>query len=191
MEKVARIRRTCLCCGKEIFALECRIRRGRARFCSKQCSGRVNSVRHGGTNTRAHNSWAAMRGRCLNPNGVNYDRYGGRGVAICERWMTFENFLADMGAPPEGTSLDRIDTNQGYGPSNCRWATASEQLLNRRNTKRFMFRGEMRPLKTISDLTGISRYTLEYRYAQGWPEDALASPPKPRKDKGPSRPHVA
>ena len=75
-----------------------------------------------------------MRYRCLNPNSKHYIDYGGRGIAICERWMTFENFYEDMGDPPTGMTLDRIDVNGNYEPDNCRWATDKQQVRNRRNT---------------------------------------------------------
>jgi hypothetical protein len=75
-----------------------------------------------------------MRQRCCNPRNVAYSKYGGRGISVCERWMVFANFLADMGPRPDGMSLDRIDVNGDYEPSNCRWATAEEQNQNQRTS---------------------------------------------------------
>jgi hypothetical protein len=82
--------------------------------------------------TRTYGTWVSMRVRCSNPNSRNYKWYGARGVTVCERWSSFENFLADMGERPEGRTLDRINNDLGYEPGNCRWATPKEQIANQR-----------------------------------------------------------
>jgi len=76
-----------------------------------------------------------MKTRCLNKNHKHYSYYGGRGISICEQWLIFENFYKDMGERPEGMTLDRIDSDGNYCKENCRWATRSEQVLNRSQPK--------------------------------------------------------
>jgi hypothetical protein len=98
----------------------------------------IRSTTHGYSpangRTPTYNSWQAMKGRCLDVNHHAYARYGGCGITVCERWMEFENFLADMGERPAGKTLDRHpDPFGGYEPTNCRWATPKEQQHNRRD----------------------------------------------------------
>ena len=81
-------------------------------------------------------TWMAMKARCLNPKHHAYRYYGGRGITVCQRWLTFPNFLLDMGTRPEGLTLDRIDVNGNYEPSNCRWATWEQQRANQRPRQR-------------------------------------------------------
>jgi hypothetical protein len=131
----------CQCdCGKQAVVASRLLRTGKVQSCG--CLGKENQKHlvHGqsrkGERTGAYTSWEAMKRRVLNPNAINYDRYGGRGIRICERWMSFENFYADMGDRPDGMTLDRYpDVDGNYEPSNCRWATATQQSNNQRKHK--------------------------------------------------------
>ena len=81
---------------------------------------------------RTYRIWANMKTRCFNPRATQFEYWGGRGITVCERWLLFENFLADMGECPLGLSLDRINNDGNYEAENCRWTTMSQQARNRR-----------------------------------------------------------
>jgi hypothetical protein len=129
----------CRCdCGSEKTVPADTLIKGRSNSCgcksnefrSERCKKHGHTWIGGASGT--YSSWSAMLQRCENANHKQYADYGGRGINVCERWRKFENFLADMGNRPDGRSLDRISNNGNYEPSNCRWATYSEQTKNRR-----------------------------------------------------------
>jgi hypothetical protein len=118
-----------------------------------------------------------MLKRCRNPNDKQYRNYGGRGITVCDRWNEYENFHADMGERPEGMTLDRINNDGNYEPSNCRWATRKQQQNNRRVTVRVVFRGESLTYKEISDITGVGDAIIRSRHANGWDLEKAATTP--------------
>lgn len=119
-------------------------------------------------------SYTAMLSRCRNPNRNRAYRYNKRGIKVCERWLKFENFLADMGERPEGTSLDRIDGNGNYTPENCRWATPAEQARNHPSAKLITFNGHTMLTKEWVAHLGISRSQFARRVKKFGLEATLA-----------------
>jgi hypothetical protein len=133
-----------------------------------------------------------MRARCLQKNNRSYQNYGGRGIAICERWDSFENFLADLGERPEGYSIERKDVNGNYEPGNCMWLETPKQARNRRSSVQITFRGRTQLLTDWSNELGISSGCISNRIARGWsPEEALTIPVGTAKIKTIRRNHVA
>lgn len=126
----------CQCdCGEEVNVLGSNLRRGMIRSCG--CLRKEMNFKHGQTNgkgnpTSIYSIWNRMISRCSNPKDKKYNNYGGRGIIVCERWKQFTNFYYDMGDKPKNKSLDRIDNDGHYTPTNCRWATKKEQQDNRR-----------------------------------------------------------
>jgi hypothetical protein len=125
----------CRCeCGKEITAAANSLRTGNTKSCGcfQRDKAAKISFKHGMCDSSEYGIWASMKRRCLNKKDEHYPSYGGRGIYICDRWLKFENFYADMGPRPKGRSIDRINNDGNYEPGNCRWATALEQVMNRR-----------------------------------------------------------
>lgn len=125
----------------------------------------------------AYKVWWSMIDRCTNPDSQSWKDYGGRGISVCDRWMIFENFVADMGNKPIGLSIDRIDNNGNYEKTNCRWATNKQQQVNRRVAKILTFNGQTKPASEWAKDYGMVYESLMTRLWRGWSiERALTTP---------------
>lgn len=176
-EKDANARWNCQCdCGKISVVYGQDLQREKVKSCG--CLNAENRIKHGMSRTNVHAVWRMMRDRCSNPNNAAYKNYGGRGIRVCERWDSFENFLNDMGSRPDGYSIDRIDNDGNYEPSNCRWATTKQQLNNQRRNRVIELNGERKTIAQWADSLGIDWYTLRSRLDRyGWTiERALTTP---------------
>lgn len=112
--------------------------------------------------------WQGMKRRCYNPNCKMYYRYGGRGITVCDEWKTdFSQFVKDMGDRPTKHTIERIDNNLGYFPTNCRWVTRQEQQLNLERTHRFMVEGEMILPCVVAKQTGQKMEVILKRIRRG------------------------
>lgn len=121
---------------------------------------------------RTFNTWVSMMDRCMVPGHYRSDAYAGRGIVVCERWFLFANFVNDMGARPEDKTLDRIDNDGNYEPSNCRWATLREQARNTRRSKLI----DGKTLAEVAKEVGVHESTISRRLARGMRIDQITSP---------------
>lgn len=175
---------SCRCdCGGEVVVAGNSLLRGATQSCGCLSSevtaakNRANAT-HRLSHTTTHRVWAGIRARCRNPKSKDFARYGGRGIKVCERWNSFDNFLADMGICPPGHSIDRIDPNGDYCPGNCRWATHKVQQRNRREHRMLTYDGRTQCLSAWAEEMGIDTGTLHRRLGRyGWSvERALSTP---------------
>lgn len=155
----------CVCnCGKEFLASSSNLPNG---IHSCGCLRLKSITKHGQSGpamTREYRTWAAMKARCENPHHDSFNRYGGRGITVCERWRdSFESFLEDMGRCPPKMTIDRKDNNGNYEPNNCRWATRREQARNTSKTKLIRFNGITMPLIAWAESLGMNPVTLHSR----------------------------
>lgn len=168
----------CRCdCGNEKEVTQSNLVSGNVRSCG--CLAKDTVVTHGMTASPEYRAWAHMKERCSNPRVHNYNRYGGRGIKVCDRWLnSFENFIADMGPrPSSGHSLEREEVDGDYEPGNCRWATAREQAFNRRTNHVLTFRGEAKPLTIWCEELGLDPSIVGTRLRRGWTHERALSTP--------------
>jgi len=142
----------------------------------------VNTI-HGhdrkGIVEKTYKIWTSMRQRCRNPNDTSYHGYGGRGINVCDRWDSYANFINDMGPRPVGTSIDRINNDGDYEPSNCRWATKSEQSNNKRTSRFIEIDGIKMTMSEWELKMGLNVGMVSRRIKSGWPpEMAVLTPIK-------------
>ena len=184
VEDRGRGRMTWLCdcdCGNTAVILNYNLLNGHTLSCgclqkerAKECS-----TNHGLSGTRLHRTWAHMKERCTNPNVRNYDAYGGRGITICNEWLTFEAFAkwALSNGYADNLTIDRIDNNKGYSPDNCRWITQFEQASNKRSNHLFTINGVTDTITNWARYYHISPMLVFCRLNSGWSEyDALTLP---------------
>lgn len=163
-------------CGVELMVNKYNLKTGNSLSCGcLRDEVRAVATRKHGHNRKAmrsreYNTWASMKSRCANPNNSHYAYYGGRGIKVCERWLNdFPAFLANMGPKPEGMSLDRIDSDGGYQPDNCRWATNETQARNTRRNRRLTHEGLTLTLSEWSLRVGLSGGAIIHRLeVLGW-----------------------
>lgn len=167
-------------CGNAKEVRNNSLRRGRSQSCGCFCP--IPEKTHGLHGTPEYDAWKGMIQRTKNPQHKSYENYGGRGISVCERWNSLENFMADMGPRPSRThSIDRIDNERGYEPSNCRWATRADQANNKRTNVRLTFYGKTMTVAGWSRISQISQSTIAERINRGWSEKTAVWTPVKRR----------
>lgn len=143
--------------------------------------GNKNHLKHGLSHTRIDNIYKAMISRCYHRNNNRYDRYGGRGVCVCDAWLEDKTQFfewAFLNGYSDNLTLDRVEVNGDYSPQNCRWVTQKKQQNNRTNNRNIEFNGVLHTLAEWSEITGITQGTIWARLKSGWTtEKALTTIP--------------
>lgn len=167
-------------CGNTKEIIVSKVVKGEIRSCG--CLHKISPAKtHGESTSKLYGVWCTMKNRCYNPNVDMYHNYGARGITVCDEWLhSYVNFRdwAYSHGYKEHLSIDRIDNNLGYSPSNCRWIPLSEQARNKRNTIYLTYNGETKRVQEWAEIVGISAHTItarvkDYGYSV---EDALTLP---------------
>lgn len=174
---------SCRCsCGTDVLATTPKLKSGAKTSCGCKTKLKISNTsrKHGLHSTPEYVIWNGLRARCNNPYNKDWPNYGGRGIEVCRRWDTsVENFISDMGfRPSSGHSIDRIDVNGDYEPSNCRWATILEQNNNRRNTRKLTAFGITKSIKDWANEFNINVATIRGRIDKfNWSNELAISTP--------------
>lgn len=162
----------CPQCGEEFKIFPYQV--GVAKYCSRACKYAArsreltgNPITHGMRRTREYRIWSHMKGRCHNPTDRSFRDYGARGIAVCERWHVFENFFADMGYAPPGTTIERRNNDGPYSPENCEWVPAAAQARNSRQNLKLTLDGETKTLAEWCAKRGVTLWTARSRLKVG------------------------
>lgn len=168
-------------CGSVTIELTKQVKNGHKQSCGclrSEMTLPPNNLIHGMTRSPEYVSWQAMLKRCADTIHKSYNRYGGRGIKVCDQWLSFKSFYADMGdRPSQKHSLDRINNDGNYEPINCRWAPPKTQGRNRSTNKRYMIDGESITLSEIAERLNLSVDTVWRRLnRRGWTIENLFDP---------------
>lgn len=171
----------CLCsCGNTTQSTITKLKSGETKSCG--CYRKEIKTTHNLSYHKLYKLWSCIIQRTTNRNNDRYASYGGRGIMVCESWKKFENFYADMGERPTGTTLDRIDNKKGYCKENCKWSTPEEQMNNMRSNKFLEYDGKRLTIAQWSRNLGVTYCSLATRIRRGWSiEDAIKSHPNKRR----------
>jgi hypothetical protein len=167
-------------CGTESVLTLSSVKSGNSLSCGcyqKELAS-LRRTSHGKSATPTYAAWNTMRQRCSNPNNGKFKNYGARGITVCDRWNTFENFLEDMGERPHGLTLDRINNSLGYFKGNCRWASQQDQQNNRRNNKLVEFDGKTMTVAQWERHLGVAKDFLKRRLLEGFSMERAINTPK-------------
>lgn len=169
----------CRCdCGGETTTASASLKNGTTSSCGCLQLERVTKhghapFRHSQRN-RTYQTWLSMIQRCTNPNATAYHRYGGRGIAVCERWRDYRNFLSDMGERPDKNhTLERINNDRSYEPGNTRWATRREQSVNRSSNRLVRYDNRSQTVIEWVRELGLDEELVRARLKRGWPFDKI------------------
>jgi len=170
------VRWECQCeCGNKTITRTHNLMSGKAESCGCKNADELEVIRykHGMNRAKIYKQWSSMKDRCLNPNSQMYKHYGGRGIKLCEEWIDFIPYYnwAIQAGYREGLSIDRIDNDGNYEPSNCRWVTQKEQSLNNRRNVRITYKGE-----TLTRTEWCEKYGLKYSALRSRQKRGITNP---------------